>query len=147
MVVGDGVEGKMMNELPQGWTPKLTPKRRANYEKWVADLETTEAGQCEMLLTDGAGFCCLGRAYVALESQPAQDPLPSATFGKRFGWPADEDGDVNCPVPEGRYRGVYAGDASALNDFCHLAFKEIAQVVRWAYLGGPRPHFYEEVVR
>ena len=103
-------------------------------EKWLRDLETTKATQCSGRLTNGKGYCCLGRAYVSngIRAVSGRFDGHQAYLGSKmmaklclrndFGGikthkPKDECGQEMCNLAN-------------LNDKLHWSFKKIAAFIR-----------------
>jgi len=140
---------------PESWTkPTLTPKQRENMERWCHELDTTDKEQVTGKLCRDGKYCCLGIwcELAASEGRLSRTVLSSgvviyeedaAALPKSE---ADALGVDDCTVcvPVGWYKGAGCRTAADLNDSAGLTFKEIAQVLRWAYLDGPRPEFYKE---
>ncbi len=91
-----------------------------NMQLWVDDLLTTDATQVQFRLTDGTGFCCLGRLCevaiqngVPVEKSGVLYDLNGAGLPKRVREWADVSGDL-----EDR--------CMAFNDEDRLTFQQIA---------------------
>jgi hypothetical protein len=145
----------MVNEIPQ-WEPKVTPEQKENIRKWVEYLEVTDLPQTNGTLKNSLGYCCLGifcemqkaewshytsgslEHYELLDTDAQQfrsDVLPTQY--------ATMLGGCNLSVPTGLYGDRDCCSVAELNDTAGLNFKQIASVVRWAYLDGPRPLYPE----
>ena len=139
---------------PKSWNkPSLTPEQVREWKSWIHELRATDKKQGTFYLCDHDTYCCLGirceRAVAARRVMRAPRKDGVVTFSARLqdlpDVEAERLGTSNyVPVPSGIYKGRYCAYATHLNDRAKLTFKEIADVLEWAYLDGPRPEFYKE---
>jgi len=128
-----------MSKLSKKTVKKPKQKLGPNQRKWLIDLETTKAKQASGVLNNGnGGYCCLGRACVALgfKAYIGSGWDEGAMFyGKRgdaqeFSLPEEVKDLLAVYNSDGKSRLTFKPDLIELNDEERLTFKEIAAVIR-----------------
>lgn len=138
-----------MNGLPNTWQPELSPSQLENMRLWVAELRTTKKRQAKSTLrTIGNRYCCLGVACGLLGAKwhknAGGDWLANGFFNTLPDCIEQKLGvGHGCQIPFASYVGNQCSQAWQLNDDAGLSFKEIADVLEWAYLGGSKPDYVE----
>lgn len=99
-------------------------------EAWLRDLETTDALQCAGQLTDGEGFCCLGRAYVANGYNAKRDLFEGmlSSLGLNMAKKLRLRSDLGAFKTPDLIEGAVS--LTRLNDHKKFTFKEIAAFIR-----------------
>lgn len=107
-------------------------------EKWLHDLETTKVPQIQQILTDGGGFCCLGRLEVCAGTSVEALELTGKTAlhaeTARACNLRSVTGEIvlkNLSDEEEKWlTQTGCSTLAALNDSLKMSFKEIAAFIR-----------------
>lgn len=127
---------------------------KVNIRRWIEDLRTTDAPQVKGRLSNGVGYCCLGRACEVAR----QDGIVTAieTAGDEMFYVSTSDpGDRSSgtlPRAVAQWLGIYEYDqadpelaesdddtedmitATVANDHMGWSFEQIADALEWWYL-------------
>ena len=112
-----------------------TKEQLENRRKWVAALRSGAYRQAKAVLYDGAGYCCLGIACVALGLLPDKErhfdtfsALLPPSIAKRLGFGESWlEGKLDKPV-------AGEGCLSSLNDLAGYTFAQIADVIEEQFI-------------